>query len=99
MQTTAQRSIARRTAGSNLWLEGSGGFSTPELLNAPFNYHVLESEDAVGAAMLNELTAYADEKDGDISVVLLGGRGAQAMYRRIAALTETEEIDPLLARD
>ncbi len=59
---------------------------------------MLETEDAVGRAMLDELIAYADEKPGDITMVLLGGRGAQAMYRLINALAETNEIDDLLGR-
>ena len=91
-----QRSIIRRTARENIWLETNGvPFGEPA---AEFLYTVLPDEDAVGAAMLDELIRYAEGKAGDISIVLLGGRGAQAMYRRIAALCETGEIDDLLPR-
>jgi 6-phosphogluconolactonase/glucosamine-6-phosphate isomerase/deaminase len=72
--------------------------TAPHVAAGEFKYNVLESEDAVGQAMLAELTAYADEKPGDITMVLLGGRGAQAMYRLINALAETDEIDELLGR-
>jgi len=63
-----------------------------------YTYKVLESEDAVGRAMFDELVAYSQEKAGDIVIVLLGGRGAQAMYRIIAQLAESDEIDKLLGR-
>ncbi|MBK6725634.1 MAG: hypothetical protein IPG58_20940 [Acidobacteria bacterium] len=46
--------------------------------------------------MLNEVRSGTPAKPGDITMVLLGGRGAQAMYRRIAELAETTEIDELL---
>jgi len=59
---------------------------------------VLENEDSVGRALFDELVEYSSEKSGDITIVLLGGRGAQALYRLINRLAETNEIDPLLAR-
>jgi 6-phosphogluconolactonase/glucosamine-6-phosphate isomerase/deaminase len=65
---------------------------------ADFKFTVLETEEAVGQAMYDELVAYADKKTGDITIVLLGGRGAQAMYRLIKGLAETDEIDELLGR-
>jgi 6-phosphogluconolactonase/glucosamine-6-phosphate isomerase/deaminase len=48
--------------------------------------------------MFDELIRYAAGKDGDIVVVLLGGRGAQAMYRIIAEIAKTNDIDDLLGR-
>ncbi len=48
--------------------------------------------------MFDELLSYARQKQGDITVVLLGGRGAQAMYRIVSRLAETDEIDDLLGR-
>lgn len=48
--------------------------------------------------MFDELAAYAEKKTGDIVIVLLGGRGAQAMYRIISELSRGSEIDALLAR-
>lgn len=61
-------------------------------------YEVLESEAAVGRAMFDELVSYAEEKSGDIVIILLGGRGAQAMYRIINEKSRSGEIDGLLAR-
>jgi len=98
MQTTPQKSINRRTAGENIWLEKRDVAFTEADRPDPFQYRVLENEEAVGEAMLRELIDYAAGKEGDVSMVLLGGRGAQAMYRRIAKLAETDEIDGLLAR-
>jgi 6-phosphogluconolactonase/glucosamine-6-phosphate isomerase/deaminase len=58
----------------------------------------LESEAAVGQAMLSELKAVAAEKSGDVTMLLLGGRGGQAMYRIIAEKAKTDELDELLSR-
>ncbi|MEP6850519.1 MAG: hypothetical protein ABI999_16800 [Acidobacteriota bacterium] len=48
--------------------------------------------------MFDELVAYAAENQGDIVIVLLGGRGAQAMFRLVADLAGSDEIDGLLNR-
>lgn len=90
--------INRRTAGSNIWLGYSGPGGGPAADNGGFPYEVLESEEAVGRAMFYELATYAEKKKGDIVIVLLGGRGAQAMYRIINELSRGNEIDNLLAR-
>src|SRR3712207_5543094 len=60
--------------------------------------NVLDSEQAVGRAMYDELVGYSNAKSGDIVMILLGGRGAQAMYRIIAGLAATDQIDELLGR-
>ena len=84
-------------AGNNVWLGFSHyGAVAPRV--SDYSYKVLENEDAVGCAMFEELRAYAVEKQGDITMVLLGGRGSQAMFRLINRLAETSEIDDLLGR-
>ena len=84
-------------AGNNVWLGFSrSGSAAPRV--SDYGYSVLESEDAVGAAMFDELCSYAAENEGDITIVLLGGRGSQAMFRLINRLAETGEIDDLLGR-
>ncbi len=98
MISTAQKIVDRRVAGSNLWLRLAGTGSFPETPSRPFGYTILDNEDAVGLAMFEELCRYANEKVGDITIVLLGGRGGQAMYRHIAELAKGDQIDPLLAR-
>ncbi len=98
MKAEEKKKINRRIADGNLWLGFSEGEA--ELLKPlpEYNYKVLETEDAVGQAMFDELTKYAAENEGDIVIILLGGRGAQAMYRLINELSQTDEIDDLLAR-
>jgi 6-phosphogluconolactonase/glucosamine-6-phosphate isomerase/deaminase len=61
-------------------------------------YEVLNSEEAVGEAQFEELMQTAADKDGDVVMILLGGRGAQALYRLLGKLAETTAIDDLLGR-
>jgi len=98
VQTSAKKIVERRAAGNNIWLSFSGTDTEVAPNVSAFNYNVLDSEDAVGQAMFDEIVLYADENPGDITLVLLGGRGAQAMYRIIQGLAETDEIDGLLGR-
>jgi len=98
MESSAKMIVDRRVSENNVWLRLPQERRAATLSGSTFRYSVLENEQAVGEAMLNELIAYADEKPGDITMVLLGGRGAQAMYRRIADLAETSKMDGLLGR-
>jgi 6-phosphogluconolactonase/glucosamine-6-phosphate isomerase/deaminase len=98
MQTRAKKIVSFRVEGDNTWLslpEREVSFTSGR---EPFLYQVMESEEAVGQAMFDELVAYAGEKAGDITIILLGGRGAQAMYRVINRRAVNGEIDDLLAR-
>jgi 6-phosphogluconolactonase/glucosamine-6-phosphate isomerase/deaminase len=97
MHAIEQKSLSRRQQGSNVWLEKPGSYLSAAPIGDYF-YNVLDSEEAVGQAMFDELQRYAKTNDGDIVIVLLGGRGAQAMYRIIAELAKTDAIDALLAR-
>ena len=93
--------IERRLAGGNVWLHHAGADEQTELMkHSPqlLNYEVLESEAAVGRAMFAELVSVADGKEGDLTVVILGGRGGQALHRLLGEKAKTEEIDDLLAR-
>ena len=96
MSTSPQPALRRRMTGQNVWLE-SAAYAAAAPSNE-FKFEVLDSEEAVGEAMFLELIDYADEKPGDINIILLGGRGAQALYRKIRVLAETSEIDDLLER-
>jgi 6-phosphogluconolactonase/glucosamine-6-phosphate isomerase/deaminase len=97
-QSITSKTINRRIAGNNVWLEDRN--DTARIAPGPpaFNYRVLPDEEAVGKAMFDELIGYSREKTGDIVILLLGGRGAQAMYKIINELTQTDEIDDLLGR-
>ena len=74
MQTSRGKTIERRDSGGNVWLRYADG-TVDAIPNEDYRYNILESEEAVGAAMFRELISYADEKRGDIVMVLLGGRG------------------------
>ena len=97
MQPVEQKKFLRRQSSKNIWLERPTSAMPPDPVGS-FFYNVLDTEQQVGQAMFEELQRYAATKDGDIVIVLLGGRGAQAMYRIIAELAETREIDDLLGR-
>lgn len=81
---TAQ--LTRRVAGDNVWLSHSADErasldAVASLEARELRPEVLASEQAVGEAMLAELYVVAQDKEGDIVILLLGGRGAQALHR------------------
>jgi 6-phosphogluconolactonase/glucosamine-6-phosphate isomerase/deaminase len=99
-KSSVKKIINRREVGNNVWL---GYLSDGETNLSPvgkktFAFEVLENEAAVGQVMLDELVAYSERKAGDIVIILLGGRGAQAMYKIINQRARTGELDALLAR-
>lgn len=98
METSAKKIIEHHVTGNNTWLNRSGSSKVPFVKSEKFDYSVLESEEAVGQAMFEALVSYSKEKAGDIVIVLLGGRGSQAMYRLINKLAEGSGIDGLLGR-
>jgi 6-phosphogluconolactonase/glucosamine-6-phosphate isomerase/deaminase len=100
MSATSTENIRLRTAGENVWLSRGqadttylAGLQTHEL-----RYEVLPSEDAVGRSMLGEIQAAADAKDGSLVMILLGGRGAQALHRQLGQIATNGENDALLGR-
>jgi 6-phosphogluconolactonase/glucosamine-6-phosphate isomerase/deaminase len=98
MQPLSQRTFNRRVSADNIWIERPGSGRITADLKRPFEYQVLETEEKVGAAMLNELIEYSQTTDRDIVMILLGGRGAQAMYRLIRDKAESGNLDELLSR-
>lgn len=94
------KKVKRRAVNDNVWL-GHSSFGGVELISLPSKQiqpEILETEESVGLALFEELRALAETKTGDITMILLGGRGAQAMYSLVNKLAETGEIDDLLAR-
>jgi 6-phosphogluconolactonase/glucosamine-6-phosphate isomerase/deaminase len=59
---------------------------------------ILESEAAVGRLMLEELDSLARTRTGDLAIVLLGGRGAQALHRLLGERARAGDPDGLIAR-
>jgi 6-phosphogluconolactonase/glucosamine-6-phosphate isomerase/deaminase len=93
---TTKQSIDRRVVDGNVWLSRSTS-GTP-LASHPLVYEVLESEEAVGRAQFEEILRAGKEKDGSLVIVLLGGRGAQALHRLLGQVARNDEYDSLLGR-
>jgi len=99
--TTQQQKIRRRAAGGNVWLSRVTPPETDflsQLEPRPLQYEVLASEEAVGKAMLDEIELAARSKEGSLVVIILGGRGAQALHRQLGTFAKTSEKDWLLQR-
>lgn len=106
MSAIGKQAIQRRSVGGNIWLshEAHDDLASDFLAQLPVRdlpYEVLPSEEAVGLAMLAEIiTAAANTRapDGSIVVVIVGGRGGQALHRILGAMAKTSEHDSLLNR-
>lgn len=102
MSTTRnQRTFSRTATRGNVWLSRSEPHEQTDLgalTSRKVSYEVLESEDAVGHAQLEELQNAARNKEGDLVILLLGGRGAQALHRILGQMARSGEADDLLAR-
>src|SRR4051794_24036229 len=90
-----QDNYRRRVAGENVWLGRALSEAAPSAQARPIEYEVLPTEEAVGAAQWEEIERAAREKEGDLVIILLGGRGAQAMYKQVARIARTDEADEL----
>lgn len=89
--------FTRDEKNNNVWLS--------QKIEQEFNFadhgitpRVLDSEAAVGQAMLKELYDTAASKSGDINIALLGGRGAQELHRLLGKLAKSNDQDELLGR-
>jgi 6-phosphogluconolactonase/glucosamine-6-phosphate isomerase/deaminase len=100
MSATSKQTIGRRSAAGNVWL-GHAVVDHEYLAKLPVNdikYEVQQSEEAVGRAMLDEIADAAAAKNGALVIVILGGRGGQALHRLLGSLAKTTEYDALLSR-
>lgn len=98
MSTIVLERMSRRLVGNNIWLRPSGSCDHTQLEVRDLKYEVLASEEAVGRAQFEEIKQAAENKEGDLVIILLGGRGAQALYRLLGELAQTDTIDHLLGR-
>lgn len=101
MPKTTPTKLTRRVVGNNVWLSRADLYDAGEYGRMPvytLRPEVLESEQAVGHAMVEELEKAGLEKTGDITIALLGGRGAQAMHRILGELSRGDSWDWLLQR-
>jgi len=98
LSTIVMERMIRRVVGNNVWLRPPGTRDQTQLEVRDLKYEVLESEEAVGRAQFEEIKQAAQKKEGDLVIILLGGRGAQALYRLLGELAQTDSIDHLLGR-
>ena len=101
LSATSQQKIVRRIAGSNVWLSHGSQVANDSLglfESKNLHYEVLPSEEVVGRTMLEEIEKLAAAKNGPLVVIILGGRGAQALHRQLGVLARTTQIDGLLKR-
>lgn len=102
MSSPGLKKISRRVVDNNLWLSLDGESRQPGLVGRipvqAMHPEILETEEAVARAQFDEIQKCAATTKGDLVLVLLGGRGAQALYGLVRGLAETIAIDPLLRR-
>jgi 6-phosphogluconolactonase/glucosamine-6-phosphate isomerase/deaminase len=98
VSATTQQRITKRDAGGNVWLSQVSASSLSEFVSRELKYEVIPSEEEVGRTMLQEIEASARAKEDDLVVIILGGRGAQALHRFLGELAKTDEKDALLKR-
>ena len=99
MNATNKNPIRRHSVAQNVWLCRDAGHTN--LASFPvrdLSYEVLLSEEAVGQAMLAEIHGALAAKDGSLVMVIVGGRGGQALHRRLGAMARTNNYDSLFAR-
>lgn len=100
MSATSKQSLRRRFVDGNIWLSHDRA-DLDHLASLPVHklpYEVLPSEEAVGRAMFDEITRAAEAKDGSLVLIIVGGRGGQALHRLLGAMAQTSDHDALLGR-
>ena len=91
MSATSKQTIGRRSAAGNIWLSHDVA-ELAYLAKLPVHdirYEVQQSEEAVGRAMFDEIVEAAAANDGPVVIVILGGRGGQALHRLLGELAKT----------
>jgi 6-phosphogluconolactonase/glucosamine-6-phosphate isomerase/deaminase len=100
MSATSKQTIRRRSVGANTWLSHAAA-EPVYLAKLPVSdlvYEVLPSEEVVGRTMLDEINKAAAGKAGSLVIVLVGGRGGQALHRLLGAMATTSDYDSLFSR-
>ena len=100
MSATSRQNIQRRSAAGNIWLSHTTANADylADLRVRDLVYEVLPSEEAVGRTMLKEIANASTKKDGPLVMVIVGGRGGQALHRILGAMAKTNEHDSLFSR-
>ena len=90
--------ILRRQVGDNTWLRERLAAAQTSKSVYPIRPEVLPTEDEVGRAMLDEIESLGRARGGDITIALLGGRGAQALHRRLGERARLGDPGGLISR-
>ncbi len=98
MSIVSPITITRREVGPNLWFDRRFDNQLSRLPTYELYPEILESEEAVGRAMLEELESLARSRTGDLVIILLGGRGAQAFHRLLGDIARAGDPNDLIAR-
>jgi 6-phosphogluconolactonase/glucosamine-6-phosphate isomerase/deaminase len=101
LSTASLEHLSRRVVDGNVWLGYDSSANGNELAALPVHQivpEVLPSEEAVGQAMLQEIESLAANKKGDLVIIILGGRGAQALHRIWGGIARSGSGDELLRR-
>jgi 6-phosphogluconolactonase/glucosamine-6-phosphate isomerase/deaminase len=100
MSAPSPLNLNRRKVGDNIWLayDGDPSAGIDRLPVYDLVPEVLESEEAVGRAMLDELEIVARTKTGEVTIALLGGRGAQALHRLLGERARQGDPTGLIRR-
>lgn len=102
MSTPVQQTeLGGASSGTRFWLKSSRAAAETDLSNLKTNRiepEVLQTEEQVGRTQLDEIKEAVAAKSGDLVLVLLGGRGAQALYRLVGELAQTSALDDVLSR-
>jgi len=96
-----QTELGGASSGTRFWLKSSRAAAETDLSNLKTNRiepEVLQTEEQVGRTQLDEIKEAVAAKSGDLVLVLLGGRGAQALYRLVGELAQTSALDDVLSR-
>lgn len=96
-----QAELGDASSGARFWLKSSRPAAETDLSRLKPNRiqpEVLDTEEQVGRAQLEEIKRAVAAKSGDLVMILLGGRGAQAMYRLVGELARTSALDDVLGR-
>lgn len=99
MTAINKHAIRRRSVAGNVWLSREAeqndlaGLAVRDIV-----YEVLPAEEDVGRAMLAEIESALAAKEGSIVMVIVGGRGGQALHRLLGAMARTNDYDSLFAR-
>ena len=99
MTAINKHAIRRRSVAGNVWLSREAeqndlaGLAVRDIV-----YEVLSAEEDVGRAMLAEIESALAAKEGSIVMVIVGGRGGQALHRLLGAMARTNDYDSLFAR-